>query len=226
MAYRFLCALAATLLLGFASPALADSDEPPLHVATNGVDAGSCQDSTAPCRSIDYALQRVGKNGQIRIAAGDYALDSPENVFYLVSGAIDVRAEAGTTLVGVPHEFAGDLGSRGLRVIADTKGLSRETEQNLVSAFESLKVSTSATSCVGGFAGVFPCDKVDLLAHVADRTPGARGADIWGVVDLNSNREYAIMGYSTGTAVYEVTDAQDPREVGFSDCHTTTWRAI
>jgi len=226
MAFRFLSALAATLLLGLVSPALADSDEPPLFVATNGVDAGSCQDSTAPCRSIDYALQRVGKNGQIRIAAGDYALDSPENVFYLVSGAIDVQAEPGTTLVGVPHEFAGDLGSRGLRVIADTKGLGREAEQALVSAFESLKVSTSATACVGGFAGIFPCDKVDLLAHVADRTPGARGADIWGFVDLNSNREYAIMGYSTGTAVYDVTDAQDPREVGFIDGQTTTWRDI
>ena len=226
MAFRFLSALAATLLLALISSALADSDEPPLFVATNGADVGSCQDSRAPCRSIDYALKRVGKNGQIRIAAGDYALDSPENVFYLLSGAIDVRAEPGTTLVGVPHEFAGELGARGLRVIADTKGLSRQTEQALIGAFESLKVSTSATACVGGFAGAFPCDKVDLLAHVAHRTPGARGADIWGFIDLNSNREYAIMGYSTGTAVYDVTDAQDPREVGFIDGQTTTWRDI
>jgi choice-of-anchor B domain-containing protein len=226
MAFRFLSVVAVVLLLGLISAAFADSDEPPLFVATNGVDAGSCQDSAAPCRSIDYALRRVGKNGQIRIAAGDYALDSPENVFYLVSGAIDVRAEPGSTLVGVPHQFAGDLDARGLRVIADTKGLGRETEQMLVGAFESLKVSTSATACVGGFAGVFPCDKVDLVAHVADRTPRARGADIWGFVDLNSNREYAIMGYSTGTAVYDVTDAQDPREVGFIDGQTTTWRDI
>ena len=226
MALRFLSAFTAILLFGFSSATLADSDEPPLFVATDGVDAGNCQDSAAPCRSIDYALQRVGKNGQIRIAAGDYALEAPENVFYLVSGAIDVRAEVGATLVGIPHEFAGDLGARGFRVIADTKGLSRETEQQLVSTFESLKASSSATACVGGFAGAFPCDKVDLLAHVADRTSRARGADIWGFIDLNSNREYAIMGYSTGTAVYDVTDAQNPREVGFIDGQTTTWRDI
>jgi choice-of-anchor B domain-containing protein len=226
MVIRLLAVMTAALSPGLSPPALADSDEPPLFVATNGVDAGSCQDSIAPCRSIDYALRRVGKNGQIRIATGDYALDSPENVFYLVSGAIDVRADPGATLVGIPHEFARDLEMRGFRVIADSKGLSRETEQKLVSAFESLSTSSSATACVGGFADVFPCEKVDLLAHVAGRTTGARGADIWGFVDLNSNREYAIMGYSTGTAVYDVTDARNPREVGFVDGQTTTWRDI
>jgi hypothetical protein len=109
MVIRLLAVMTAALSPGLSPPALADSDEPPLFVATNGVDAGSCQDSIAPCRSIDYALRRVGKNGQIRIATGDYALDSPENVFYLVSGAIDVRADPGATLVGIPHEFARDL---------------------------------------------------------------------------------------------------------------------
>ena len=226
MIFRLLFVMAAALPLGFGSAALADSDEPPLFVSTKGVDAGSCQDLAAPCRSIDYALQRVGKNGQIRVATGDYALDSPENVFYLVSGAIDVQADPGTTLVGVPHEFARELGMRGFRVIADAKGLSRETAHELVSALQSLNTSSSATACVGGFADVFPCDKVDLLAHVAERTPGARGADIWGFIDLNSNREYAIMGYSTGTAVYDVSDARNPREVGFIDGQTTTWRDI
>ena len=39
-------------------PALADSDEPPLFVATNGVDAGSCQDSIAPCRRL-YASRAL-----------------------------------------------------------------------------------------------------------------------------------------------------------------------
>ena len=226
MTLRFLSALAAIFAFAFSPTLLADSDTPPLYVGTNGIDAGNCQDSAAPCRSIDYALKRVGKNGQIRIATGDYALEAPENVFYLVSGAIDVRAEAGATLVGVPHEFAGDLGARGFRVIADTKGLNRETAQKLVDTRISLQSSSSATACVGGFAGAFPCDKVDLLAHVADRTPAARGADIWGFVDLNSNREYAIMGFSTGTAVYDITDPRNPREVGFVDGQTTTWRDI
>ena len=34
------------------------------------------------------------------------------------------------------------------------------------------------------------------------------------------------MGYSTGTAVYDVTDPENPREVGFVDGQRTTWRDI
>ena len=54
----------------------------------------------------------------------------------------------------------------------------------------------------------------------------ARGADIWGFLDFNSNREYAIIGYSTGTAVFDVSDPEAPREVGFISGQTTTWRDI
>jgi choice-of-anchor B domain-containing protein len=206
--------------------ALADSDEPPLHVANSGVDTGNCLEPTAPCRSIEYALRRVGKNGKIRIAAGSYTLGAPENVFYLVSGAIDVRAEDGATIVGVPHEFAADLRARGLRVIADAKGIDREAAAALAGTLEGLKSNSFSTPCVSGFADIYPCERVDLLAHIADRTAAARGADIWGFVDLNTNREYAIMGYSRGTAVYDVTDAENPREVGFVDGQSTTWRDI
>ncbi len=219
-----LLAVAALLVSGTA--AYADTDEPPLYVSSSGVDLGGCLDATSPCRSIDYALQRVGKNGRIRIAAGNYTLQSPENVFYLVSGAIDVQAETGTTLIGVPHAFAGDLATHGIRVIADTKGLDRGISEALVGTRESLKSNTAATDCVGGTAGAFPCTNVDLLSHVADRVARARGADIWGFIDLNTNREYAIMGYSTGTAVYDVSDPEDPREVGFVDGQNTTWRDI
>ncbi|MDH3621910.1 MAG: choice-of-anchor B family protein [Gammaproteobacteria bacterium] len=204
----------------------ADADEPPLYVAPSGADTGDCLDAASPCQTLDFALQRVGKNGRIQVAAGDYTLSNPGDVFYLVSGAIDVRADRGATIVGVPHEFAGELGARGFRVIADTKGLNRETSSQLVGTREILQTNSFATACVGGSADGFPCDKVDLLAHIADRTPGAQGADIWGFLDLNTNREYAIMGYSTGTAVYDVTNGENPREVGFIDGQRTTWRDI
>ena len=226
MSRSTLAALAVTAILTFSPVLYADTDGPPLHVAASGVDQGNCIDAASPCRSIDYALQRVGKNGRIRIATGDYTLATPENIFYLVSGAIDVQAESGTTLVGVPHEFANDLGKKGIRVIADTKSLDRDTATNLVNTRDNLKSNSAATACAGGFAGAFACSNVDLLAHVADRTASARGADVWGFVDLNTNREYAIMGYSTGTAVYDVTDAKDPREVGFVNGQSTTWRDI
>jgi choice-of-anchor B domain-containing protein len=222
--HRPLLAVAGALLLGFA--AVADTLDPPLYVAPTGTDAGDCLDASKPCRSIDFALRRVGKNGQIRVAAGSYALASPENVFYLVSNAIDVRADVGATLVGVPQEFAGELGARGFRVIADSKGLNRQTARKLGTTKQALQAGSAATACAGGFAGSFPCDRVDLIAHIADRSSTASGADIWGFIDLNTNREYAIMGYSTGTAVYDISDAENPREVGFIDGQRTTWRDI
>ncbi len=217
-------ALVAVILVGLADSAFADTKEPPLYVSPDGTDAGSCLD--APCRSLDFALRRVGKNGRIEVAAGSYQLSDPGDVFYLISGAIDVQAEPGATLVGVPHEFAADLAARGFRTIADSKGLDRETSQKLAGTRATLQSNTAATVCTGGFAGSFPCDSVDLLAHIADRTPAARGADIWGFVDLNTQREYAIMGYSNGTAVYDVSDPESPSEVGFVDGQSTTWRDI
>jgi len=228
-----------TLMIG--ATAAADEAEPPLFVAESGFDTGSCRDAASPCRTIDYALKRVGKNGQIRVAAGSYELARMEDVVYLLSGAIDVRGgfrEADafavrtggeTTLVGVPVEYAEELGNRGFRVIVDSKGISHEAASKtraLLQTQASLMSNTAATPCVAGSAGVFPCDSVDLLAHVADRSTSARGADIWGFMDLNTNREYAIVGYSIGTAVFDVSDPGNPREVGFIDGQTTTWRDI
>ncbi|MGB5721146.1 MAG: choice-of-anchor B family protein, partial [Woeseiaceae bacterium] len=234
-------ALSAIAFCVFCGPVLADTDEPPLFVTPDGVDHGSCQDVAAPCRSISYALKRVGKHGQIRVAEGSFELTTVEDVIYLLSGAIDVRGGfrksdsfvghngAETTLVGVPTEYADVLLERGFRVIADSKGVSRQTvarSKALVESQASLAKSAVATACSSGFAGTFPCNNVDLLAHIADRTSSARGADIWGFMDLNSNREYAIVGYSVGTAVYDVSDPENPREVGFVDGQTTTWRDI
>ncbi len=169
MTRSVLAALAATAFLAFSPLLFADTDEPPLHVATHGADVGDCLDEASPCRSIDYALRRVGKNGRILIAAGDYALETPENVFYLVSGAIDVKAEIGTTLVGVPHEFANELGARGIRVIADSKSLDRDVAEILVSTRDSVESSMAATDCVGGFAGTFPCSNIS-----PDSIPGPK----------------------------------------------------
>jgi hypothetical protein len=218
--------LAGVALLLAGANSLADTEEPPLYVAPAGLDAGSCLEADTPCRSLDYALQRVGKNGRIRVAAGDYTLSVPANVFYLLSDAIDIEAEPGATLIGVPPDFANDLGARGFRVIADSKGLDRQLAAGLTATRALLQSSQQASACTDGFADGFPCSKVDLLSRVPDRSAGASGADIWGFFDLNTHREYAIMGYSTGTAIYDVTDPQNPREVGFIDGQRTTWRDI
>jgi choice-of-anchor B domain-containing protein len=242
MMLRTFAPASAVLMLTLSSlSSVADEPEPPLFVSMSGTDSGNCQNAAAPCRSIDYALQRVGKNGQIRVAEGTYELAAVENIVYLLSGSIDVhggyresdqfaiRSGTRTTLVGAPSEYAAKLADRGFDVIVDSKGLDGEQRRkirSLVNDQQSLQSNTMATPCSGGQAGAFACQNVDLLAHVASRTDTARGADIWGFMDLNTNREYAIIGYSTGTAVFDVTDAENPREVDFVDGQRTTWRDI
>jgi choice-of-anchor B domain-containing protein len=219
-----LLATSIALLLAASAALHADSDEPALLVSASGSDVGNCQ--TEPCQSLSYALNQVSKNGQIQVGDGSFEVSNVADVVYMLSGAIDVRGSyaAGTrsTLIGVPSEFAAALEAKGFGVVVDSKGLYRAA----VATQLSVQSDAFATACVGGFAGSFPCSDVDLLSHISTRTPGARGADIWGFVDLNTRREYAIIGYSTGTAVFDVSDAENPREVGFINGQTTTWRDI
>jgi len=233
----------ALLCYGMQAGAHGDPDTA-LFVAPYGIDAGDCQDSSAPCRNISFALNLVGKGGQIRVAEGSYEISSPDDIFYLVSGAIDI--EGGhrfresfrqrdlkiSFLTGVPAQYREHLAQQGFHVIADQKGndeLRSAEVQNLLAFSEQLKLSAPAAPCVGGDAGGIPCDSVDLLSHVAlqdiGNGPGS-AADVWGFVDLNSDHEYAIIGTSTGTAVFDVTDPERPAEVGFIGGQSTTWRDI
>ena len=237
--------LTALALLFCAAQAAAHGDpDAILFVAPYGADQGDCKDSTTPCATISYALNLVGKGGQIRVAEGAYDIEKPEDIFFLVSGAVDI--EGGhrfkeqflqrdlkiSTLSGVPSEYREFLNARGFHVIADRKGVDEATKaevQNLVALHEQLAVSAPATPCVGGSAAGTECDSIDLLSHLALGDVSARpssAADVWGFVDLNSNREYAIVGFNSGTAVFDITDPEAPAEVGFIGGQSTTWRDI
>lgn len=226
-------------------PAAAHSDpDITLYVASGGKDHGSCNDPARPCRSISYALRYVGKGGQIRVAEGSYEIEDPEDIFYVVSGDVDVvggyrqgddfRGRSATTsvLTGVPLQYRDALNARGFHVITDRKGIEKSTSAKvgrLLALHSQLKSGAAATPCAGGEAAGLPCDSVDLLSHLAlsdISTRPAAAADVWGFVDLNSNREYAIVGVNTGSAVIDVTDPEAPAEVGFIDGQNTTWRDI
>ena len=234
--------VAALLATGVAS-AHSDLDKP-LFVSPGGADSGRCQDASAPCRSLGFALDLAGKGGQLRLAAGRYDVEDIQDVFHLVSGIIDVRGgyspddnfelpgHGKTILIGVPAEYRAPLRERGIEIISDRKGLDgavAEQTRKMLAQQSELMAGMAATPCVNGDADGLACSNVDLLSHVPlqDVTgmPPAT-ADVWGFVDMNSNREYAIVGYRTGTAVFDVTDAENPREVGFIDGQTTTWRDI
>lgn len=228
-----------------ATPALSHSgDEPPVFVAPTGLDTGLCQDAANPCRTIDYALAKMGKGAQVRVAAGAYQIASDNELFHLLNGSIDIRGSfvrddgftaataSPTILTGVPRDYAESLADRGFFVAPDHKATDRGTYskvRNQLAQHEALKASMPATPCAGGNVNGMSCEDIDLLSHVGmadiSANPGL-GADVWGFVDLNSHREYAIMAFDIGTAVFDVTDAENPREVGFVDGQRTTWRDI
>ena len=241
--HRFLPAYA---LLAFAllPDARAHSVHHPLFVAETGADQGDCRAPAAPCRTLAYALSMAGKGAEIRVAAGAYAVENPEVLFHLVSNSVQVvggyarrdafrqGGQGTTTLTGVPHEYRELLEARGFNVIADTKGMEAAQAAKageMLTVYDRLKAGAAAADCVGGMAGDLPCDAVDLVAHVAFedlRANPAAGNDVWGFVDLNTGREYAIAGFDNGTAVFDITDAATPVEIGFVPGQRTTWRDV
>ena len=238
---RFPLAIMLSALL-FAGQAVGHGDnEAPLHVAPDGTDSGDCLDATQPCATIAYALGRTGKGGSIRVAEGTYRITNAEDIFHLVSGAVEITgghrpggsSDRGmSVLAGVPYEHRAALEARGFRVIADQKVVDETvaaSADKLISLHDRLKSSIQATPCTSGSAAGLPCDSVDLLSHVGLQDVSGQppaGNDIWGFVDLNTGREYAIVGFSLGTAVFDVSDATNPREVGFIDGQSAVWRDI
>jgi choice-of-anchor B domain-containing protein len=86
-----------------------------------------------------------------------------------------------------------------------------------------------STACVNGFADIFPCKDVDLLAHLPlDQIGGGNGNDIWGWRDPASGREYALVGRTNGTAFVDMSDPENPVYVGNlpTSGGTSAWRDI
>ena len=79
-------------------------------------------------------------------------------------------------------------------------------------------VLAGEVACAEGEATVFGCNEVDLVAYMpVSQLGGARGVrtnDIWGWTDPETNRDYAIVGRSDGTAFVDVTDPPNPVLVG------------
>ncbi|HJQ33154.1 MAG TPA: choice-of-anchor B family protein [Pyrinomonadaceae bacterium] len=90
------------------------------------------------------------------------------------------------------------------------------------------------TPCVNGFAGTFPCNRVDLAAllPVADidgtTAAGVTSNDVWGWTDPSTDREYALLGLSNGVAFVDVTNPSAPVYLGNLPTHTvdSLWRGM
>ena len=85
--------------------------------------------------------------------------------------------------------------------------------------------------CKNGFAGEYPCNNYDLVAHIDLETLGGTGAsgnDCWGWTDQSTGKEYALVGVSTGTSFIDISNLETPKIIGFLPTHTisSSWRDI
>lgn len=87
------------------------------------------------------------------------------------------------------------------------------------------------TPCVDGFAGPYPCNNIDLMAHVSLEQLGAGTtvADVWGWTDPLTNQEIAIVAGRTGAIFVDVTTPTTPLVLGILPAHNgvqSLWRDV
>ncbi|HPF25945.1 MAG TPA: choice-of-anchor B family protein [Steroidobacteraceae bacterium] len=220
--------------LWLATAALAHDDlDGTRFVAPAGIDSGDCDEREAPCRTLTYALTQSQPGDAIEFGAGTYDL-SGADLESIAFGKYGIRggystadgfrqqdADANITrLLGVDPKYLSSLAAHGF-LLVDTAG-------QPIAAAPPNKLA-APTTCINGFAGSFPCRNVDFLAQVTLAEFSSRptsGSNVWGFVDRNDNREYAVMGHRNGTTVFDVTTPAAPREVGTIDGVASLWREV
>lgn len=215
-------------------------------VAPNGSDIGSCSSLASPCASIAYAARHAVKGDRILVAGGAYSVQSADDLFVIASGLLNVEVgydrydlyqrqdldRNPVTLTGVPAAYRTTLESRGFTVVADGKSLGRSelTRSNaMLASVEAMAVAKRNEPCQGGSAGGLPCESLDLLSHTplaTFSTSPSEANDIWGFFDLNTFREYVIIGLRNGYSIMDVTDPTAPVEVASFSATVTVWRDI
>lgn len=85
------------------------------------------------------------------------------------------------------------------------------------------------TPCNNGMAGIYPCNKFDLLSEMTASEFGSNNAnDSWGWTDPDTGSEYVLLGLNDGTAFLNIDDPVNPIYLGRLNTHTGTsiWRDI
>lgn len=83
--------------------------------------------------------------------------------------------------------------------------------------------------CEAGFADVFACNNVDLLAYLPTAEIGGQfNNDLWGWVDPLDGTEYALVGARDGVVFLDLSVPTAPRYLGKLPSHGTTssWRDL
>ena len=230
-------------LLGLAGSAAASHDESvgARFVQPGGVDAGSCLDHHAPCVSIQFALSQAEPGNTLKVGAGIFDLRGVDPETFLHGpvhasggyGAADHYYESRplqvqSIVTGVDARYRNALAVRGF-YWAESVAAAQRNEFSFAGGTALQAAAVAPADCTQGFAGQFPCRNISLhsqvsLAQFSSRPVSA--ANVWGFVDLNDDREYAVVGLRNGTAIIEVTDPANPREVGTVPGNPSPWREV
>ena len=197
--------------LRLAGPAEASHDESlgARFVQPGGIDAGNCLDHHAPCVSIRYALAQAEPGNTVKVGAGIFDLTGIDPETYLhgpvhATGGYDELdhylesrpSQVRSIVTGVDARYRHALAVRGFHW-AESAAAAR---RGVVSFGGRRRFSRSARQpppCTQGAPGQFPCRNLDFqsqipLAQLSSAPVSA--ANVWGFVDLNDNREYAVLG--------------------------------
>jgi choice-of-anchor B domain-containing protein len=236
------CAIVAAVF-ALAATALASHDDElgARFVHGDGANATDCLDHDLPCRSIQYALAQAEPGNTVKVAAGIYDMSGVEPETFLFGTikaaggyreddhfAVQDSAANPTILVGVDLRYRQAMARQGFQWAADLASAQAGIiDTSVAEALQSTQFAPA--SCVQGFAGQFPCRNIDFRAQIALNqfsTQPASAANLWGFVDLNDQREYAVIGLRNGTAVVDVTDPANPREVAIVPGNSSAWREV
>ena len=87
--------------------------------------------------------------------------------------------------------------------------------------------------CINGMAGIYPCQGYDLMSQLSiDQlifpSENIEGNDSWGWTDQETEKEYALVGLSSGTAFVDISNPSEPILIGTLRTATfnSSWRDI
>jgi choice-of-anchor B domain-containing protein len=94
-------------------------------------------------------------------------------------------------------------------------------------------LGAASQPCVGGMAGIYPCDNVDLLSYMSLAEIGCNPnndntSDIWGWVSPITAKEYALVAVSNGLAFVDISNPESTIYLGTLPTHTgnSLWRDV
>lgn len=229
------------LVLAAAASASHDESQGLRYVETGGANTTACLDHDLPCASIQYALRQAAPGNTVRVAAGIYSAEDldPEQFLFgsrKATGGFSAATEFEiqdaianrTVLLGVDPRYRLAMAKQGFTWAA-TRADAESGIFDLTPPPALQNKGAAPATCQTGFAGQFPCRNVDFLAQLAlaeFSTRPSSAANVWGLVDLNDNREYAVIGLRNGTAIVDVTDPASPREVTTIPGNSSAWREV